>query len=66
VETSDGTKIDLKLPQHELAQLIGATRESVNKTLRAWVDSGAIRVERGFVTIVNADELDQAARVIAS
>jgi CRP-like cAMP-binding protein len=66
VETPAGTKIDLKLPQHEIGELIGATRESVNKTLRAWVDSGAIAVERGFITIRRSDELEQAARVIVS
>ncbi len=66
VETPSGRKIDLKLPQHELGELVGATRESVNKTLRAWVDSGAIEVSRGYITIVNASELKQAARVIVS
>jgi CRP-like cAMP-binding protein len=66
VETPNGVKIDLKLPQHELGELVGATRESVNKTLRAWVDSGAIEVERGYITIVRPAELEQAARVIVS
>jgi CRP-like cAMP-binding protein len=66
VETPTGRKIDLKLPQHELGELVGATRESVNKTLRAWVDSGALIVERGFITIVKPEELEKSARVVVS
>jgi len=56
-----GTRIDLKLPQHELGELVGATRESVNKHMRAWTAEGVLRVERGFITVLDEDALESAA-----
>ena len=56
-----GTRIDLKLPQHQLGELVGATRESVNKHMRAWTAAGVIRVERGFITLLDEEALEAAA-----
>jgi CRP/FNR family transcriptional regulator, cyclic AMP receptor protein len=56
-----GTRIDLKLPQHELGELVGATRESVNKHMRAWSAGGVIRVERGYITVLDEEALESAA-----
>ena len=58
-----GTRIELRLPQHQLGEMIGATRESVNKTLRGWVDQGAIAVDRGYVTIKDSARLEAAVRL---
>ena len=35
-----GTRIDLKLSQRDLSNLVAASRESVNKQLRAWRENG--------------------------
>jgi CRP-like cAMP-binding protein len=57
----DGTRIDLKLPQHQLGELVGATRESVNKHMRAWSAGGVIKVERGFITVLDEEALESSA-----
>jgi CRP/FNR family cyclic AMP-dependent transcriptional regulator len=59
---ASGTRIDQRLPQHILGELVGATRESVNKQMRLWVGAGAIQVERGFVTVVDPGALEETAR----
>jgi CRP-like cAMP-binding protein len=56
-----GTRIELKLPQAQLGELVGATRESVNKTMRGWIDAGVIKVERGFITVLDEDALEDSA-----
>ena len=50
-------KLGLRLSQQELANLIGATRESVNKFLRKWEDDKAISYDRGTLTILDRDYL---------
>ena len=54
--TAAGRRIGLKLSQTELAQLVAATRESVNKHLRAWTHQELIRVDKGVIRL-----LDEAA-----
>jgi CRP-like cAMP-binding protein len=59
VETEDGgVRIDLKLPQRELAAMIGVARENVNKQLRAWQEEGTISVKAGIITLVEPEELE--------
>jgi CRP-like cAMP-binding protein len=50
-------RINFKLPQREMGNLIAATRESVNKQLRAWQEDGVIAVDQGYITILRPDEL---------
>lgn len=61
VAVTDGTRIEQRLPQHILGELVGATRESVNKQMRLWVGAGAIKVERGFVTVLRPSALEETA-----
>ena len=61
-EVAGGTRIEQRLPQHQLGELVGATRESVNKQMRAWLEAGAIRVERGFITVLDSAALAATAR----
>ncbi|BCL76093.1 transcriptional regulator [Jeongeupia sp. HS-3] len=49
--------IDLKLTQQEIANLVGASRESVNKQLNVWVDDGLIALEGGYVRLIEPDKL---------
>lgn len=51
VETGEGLLLDLKLSQYELGTLINASRESVNKQLKAWQSQGVIRIVDGKVLI---------------
>jgi CRP-like cAMP-binding protein len=59
--TPAGIRIALKLSQEEWGDLVGATRESVNKQMRAWADQGWIRIDQGHVVIRHADALEALA-----
>ena len=59
--TPEGTRIALRLSQGEWGDLVGATRESVNKQMRAWTDQGLIRMDRGCVVIRRPDALEALA-----
>jgi CRP-like cAMP-binding protein len=58
---ADGVKIDLKLSQEEWGDLVGATRESINKQLRAWIEAGLITLEHGYVVIHRLRDLERLA-----
>ena len=45
------------ITQREISQMIGRSRESTNKQLRAWVKRGWVRLERGGVSVVGPDKL---------
>jgi len=49
--------LTLKLSQQELANMIGATRELVNRRLRGWQDQGIIDLANGHVVIRDAAAL---------
>ena len=49
------------LTQQELGNLIGASRESVSRTLARFERSGLVGLERGRVTLKDLDELERMA-----
>jgi CRP/FNR family cyclic AMP-dependent transcriptional regulator len=51
----------LAITQRELSQLIGRSRESTNKQLRAWEKRGWIALERGGVSVLAKDKLEAVA-----
>jgi CRP/FNR family cyclic AMP-dependent transcriptional regulator len=53
----DGVYIDMLLTQGNIASLIGATRESTNKSLRDFRKREWIRLEQGHITILDPDAL---------
>lgn len=55
----EGVFVDLPLSQQQLGNMVGMTRESVNKQLRQWRDEGIISWARGYYTINNLDELSK-------
>lgn len=57
----DGLAIDVPLAQHDLAKMIGVSREAVNKQLRQWEDAGTITLRRGRVIIRDMSALTTAA-----
>jgi CRP-like cAMP-binding protein len=59
-----GIELDIHLTQQDLASMIGATRESVNKQLGAFRDRGILAVDRQRITILKPDAL--RARVEAT
>lgn len=52
-----GVEIGLRLSQEELGNLVGASRESVNKQLRAWAESGLLEYQQGTIVIKKVDAL---------
>ena len=58
----DGVHVHHDLTQEELAQLVGASRETVNKALADFASRGWMRVDSRAVTILDADRLARRAR----
>jgi len=58
----DGTRVHHDLTQEELAQLVGASRETVNKALADFASRGWVRVDSRALTILDADRLARRAR----
>ena len=50
-DTEQGRLIDLSLSQSELGQMVGASRESINKQLRLWQKAGVVSLDRGYITL---------------
>jgi CRP/FNR family cyclic AMP-dependent transcriptional regulator len=48
-----------RLTQHDMAAIVGTTREVVNRSLRAMEEKGAIRLERHNIVIINKDILEK-------
>lgn len=46
-----GIRIDFKISQEELGCLVGATRENVNKLVRAWVEEGVLETRQSTVIV---------------
>jgi CRP/FNR family transcriptional regulator, cyclic AMP receptor protein len=53
----DGIAISLRLTQVELAAMVGATRESINKHLSTFRARGVLDMQRGHIVIRRPDEL---------
>lgn len=58
----DGVHVPHDLTQEELAQLVGASRETVNKSLADFVSRGWIHLEGRAVTLLDVDRLARRAR----
>jgi CRP/FNR family transcriptional regulator, cyclic AMP receptor protein len=61
VETDDGLQVTHDLTQEELAQLVGASRETVNKALADFATRGFLRLEARAVVILDLERLSRRA-----
>jgi CRP/FNR family cyclic AMP-dependent transcriptional regulator len=61
VDSADGTHINMKLTQEELASLTGGSRQFVNQTIKAWVESGILNYNRGQIVVLDSQALKQEA-----
>lgn len=59
---TDGILVAHELTQEELAQLVGASRETVNKALADFAQRGWIRLEGKSVLIADSERLARRAR----
>ena len=63
-EVEGGVRINLKLSQEEWGDLVGTTRESINKQMRSWAADGLVSLERGYVIVHRMDDLERIANQI--
>ncbi len=59
---ADGLRVSHDLTQEELAQLVGASRETVNKALADFAARGWIRLEARAVVLLDTERLARRAR----
>lgn len=62
VPTPDGVQVNHDLTQEELAQLVGASRETVNKALADFAARGWIQLAAKSVLVTDTDRLRKRAR----
>jgi CRP-like cAMP-binding protein len=58
-KSKNGAKTSrIRFSQRELANMVGGTRESVNKCLAAWQRQGIVRISEGKIMILNRTALE--------
>lgn len=57
VKVEDGVRIDVRLTQQELASMVGASRESVNKVLGYFTDKDFISTDKHRITLHRITDL---------
>ncbi|MCU0480330.1 MAG: Crp/Fnr family transcriptional regulator [Anaerolineae bacterium] len=55
----DGVSLDIAISQQSLADFVGTTLESVNRTLSQWGKNGWVRVSRGHIDLLNLEILSK-------
>jgi len=61
VQSEDGVHVTHDLTQEELAQLVGASRETVNKALADFASRGFLRLEARAVVLLDVERLSRRA-----
>lgn len=61
-EVPDGIRVAHDLTQEELAQLVGASRETVNKALADFTGRGWVRREGRAIVLLDVNRLERRAR----
>jgi len=51
----------IAVTQQEISEMVGMTRESINKQLRAWADRKWVRLEHGAIVVLDAGSLQAVA-----
>jgi CRP-like cAMP-binding protein len=64
-EATGGVKIDLHVSQTELGDMVGTTRESINKLMRSWVQDGLVSMDSGYITIHRPREIQAMAGMVS-
>jgi CRP/FNR family cyclic AMP-dependent transcriptional regulator len=62
VTEQDGIRINLHLPQEDLGQLLGASRQRINAQLSDWTKLGWIAVHYGHVILHDSAALERVGR----
>jgi CRP-like cAMP-binding protein len=56
-KVEDGVELRIRFSQQQLANMVGMSRESINKQLGQWRDEGIIATEDGRILIIDLDAL---------
>lgn len=59
--SGEGIVIGLKLSQEELGHLVGVSRESINRQVRLWVETGILDYDHGILILKDSDALFREA-----
>ena len=62
-EESGGDRIEKPITHQTIAQMIGASRETVSRAMREFQDNGWIAVERRTIALANWEVLEKRAQV---
>jgi CRP-like cAMP-binding protein len=54
-----GVRIDVRLSQRDLSTLVASSRESINKQLRVWRDTGVVDMDSGYIVLRRPEELER-------
>ncbi len=54
-----GIELRIRLSQQQLANMVGMSRESINKQLGQWRDDGIVAIDEGRITITDLDALQE-------
>ena len=57
-----GLRLDVKLSQQQIGNLIGISRESTNKYIVDWTRANYLKVNNGFITITDMAALESLAQ----
>jgi CRP/FNR family transcriptional regulator, cyclic AMP receptor protein len=53
-----GSRRRIRMTQHEIARMIGVSRENINRQSREWQERSWVRIERGSITVLAPEALD--------
>lgn len=62
----NGTRIRLRFSQQDLGDMVGTTRESINKQIRAWEGEGVLVMRRGTITVRDLGTLESLAGLVVT
>jgi CRP-like cAMP-binding protein len=51
----------IAVTQQEISEMVGMSRESINKQLRAWATRGWVRLEHGAIVVLDVEPLQEIA-----
>jgi CRP/FNR family cyclic AMP-dependent transcriptional regulator len=60
-EIKAGSEVSLRISQQELADLVGSTRESVNKQLHVWQKAGVVRLGTRLIVVPDIAAIEALA-----
>lgn len=64
-EGPEGAAVDIPLAQQDLADMVGTTRESVNKQLRTWEEASIVGLKRARVILIDRRALEEISDLVA-